>query len=158
MILDAYNQFSSDQAITSDAISENVIDLGPLSGAPSANTIRDIGAGEQLYVSVLAKTALTDADGTPTLTITLESDSVAALNDSATVHATLASAVAEATMVAGYWIVKNFPIPPGAYERYVGLRYTTNTADFDGGTVDAWLHIGRWDDRTYRGGWSSGVS
>lgn len=157
MLLDSQTQFSSAQAITADAISENVIDLGPLGGA-TANTVRDIGAGEQLYVSCLVKTALTDADGTPTLTLTLESDSAVGLDSAAVVHATLASAVAEATMVAGYWICQNFPIPAGAYKRYLGLRFTTNGADFDGGTVDAWLHIGRVDTRTYESGFSTGVN
>lgn len=163
MLLDAYNQLSVAQAITSDAISGNVIDLGPLgptvAGAyGGTNTIRDIGAGIPLYVSILVVTTLTDADGSPTLTVTLESDSVEALNDSATVHATLATAVAEATLVAGYWIAKNYPVPSGAYERYLGLRYTTNSADFDGGTVSAWLHAGRWDDRTYESGFGTGVN
>jgi hypothetical protein len=156
MIIDRQNQFSTDQAITADAISENVIDLGPLGGA-TANTIRDIGAGKTLYLHILVKTALTDADGTPTLTITLESDDVADLSTSPTVHHTI-TAVTEAAMVAGYWIAKGIAIPAGAYQRYLGLRYTTNSADFDGGTVDAWLSENRYDDRTYENAWSTGVN
>lgn len=163
MLLDAYNQFSVAQAITSDDISDNVIDLGPLgptvAGAyGGTNLIRDIGAGIQLYVSCLAVTSLTDADGAPTLAVTLESDSVEALNDSATVHATLCTGLLEASLTAGTWFVKNFPVPSGAYERYLGLRYTTSVADFDGGTVSAWLHAGRWDDRTYESGFGTGVN
>lgn len=154
MIRDRQNTFSNDQAITADAISTNVIDLGPLGGG---NTIRDIGAGEPLYLHILVKTALTDADGTPTLTVTLESDSAVGLDSSATVHWT-ASAITEATLVAGYWIAKGVPLPSGAYERYLGVRYTTNSADFDGGTVDAWISNNRYDDRTYESGWSTGVS
>lgn len=157
MIRDRQNTFSNDQAITADAISTNVIDLGPLGGTPTANTIRDIGAGETLYLHILVKTALTDADGTPTLTVTLESDSAVGLDSSATTHWT-ATAITEATLVAGYWIAKGVAIPPGAYERYLGIRYTTNTADFDGGTVDAWLSNNRYDDRTYESGFSTGVS
>lgn len=53
MLIDKENVFSWEQAITTDAISANVIDLLPSSGAigagatggPSANSIRDIGAG-----------------------------------------------------------------------------------------------------------------
>jgi hypothetical protein len=156
MIRDRQLQFSNDQAITADAISTNVIDLGPLGGA-TANTIRDIGAGKQLYLHILVKTALTDADGTPTLTVNLESDDVADLSTTPTVHWTVA-AVTEATMVAGYWIAKGVPIPSGAYQRYLGIRYTTNSADFDGGTVDAWLSENRYDDRTYENAWSTGVN
>lgn len=154
MIIDRQLQFSTDQAITADAISENVIDLGPLG---AGNTIRDIGAGKTLYLHILVKTALTDADGTPTLTVTLESDDVADLSTTPTVHHTI-STIAEATMVAGYWIAKGVAIPPGAYQRYLGIRYTTNSADFDGGTVDAWLSENRYDDRTYENAWSTGVN
>lgn len=156
MIRDRQLQFSNDQAITADAISTNVIDLGPLGGA-TANTVRDIGAGKTLYLHVLVKTALTDADGTPTLTVTLESDDAAGLDSAPTVHMTK-SAVAEATLVAGYWIFKGEAIPAGAYKRYLGIRYTTNSADFDGGTVDAWLSENRFDDRTYESGYATGVN
>lgn len=154
MISDRQNTFSNDQAVTADAISTNVIDLGPLGGG---NTIRDIGSGEPLFLHILVKSAMTDAVGTPTLTVTLESDSVATLDNSATVHWT-ATAVPEATMIAGYWIAKGVAIPPGAYERYLGVRYTTNSADFDGGTIDAWLSNNRYDDRTYKSGFSTGVN
>jgi hypothetical protein len=154
MIIDRQLQFSRDQAITVDAISTNVIDLGPLG---AGNTIRDIGAGKTLYLHILVKTALTDADGTPTLTVTLESDDVADLSTTPTVHHTI-TAVTEAAMVAGYWIAKGIAIPAGAYQRYLGIRYTTNVADFDGGTVDAWLSENRYDDRTYENAWSTGVN
>lgn len=154
MLIDRQNKFSTDQAITADTISTNVIDLGPLS---NGNTIRDIGAGKTLYLHILVKTALTDIDGTPTLTVTLESDDVPDLSTGPTVHWTNA-AIDEATLVAGYWIAKGVAIPPGAYQRYVGVRYTTNLADFDGGTVDAWLSENRYDDRVYENAWSTGVN
>ncbi len=165
MLIDKFNTFSWNQAITADAISTNVIDLLPVSGAigagatggPSANTVRDIGSGEPLYLHILVTAALTDADGSPTLTVTLESDSAVGLDSSATTHWTV-STIAEATLVAGYWIAKGIPIPPGSYERYLGIRYTTNSADFDGGTVSAWLSNNRYDDRTYEGGWTTGIN
>jgi hypothetical protein len=164
MLIDTLNTFSWETAITADAISD-VIDLQVVSGSlnagdtggPSANTIRDIGAGEPLYLHILVTTALVSAGG-GTLTVALESDSAAALNASATVHMTVASAVAAATMVAGYWIAKGVAIPSGAYERYLGLRYTTNTADFETGKVSAWLSTNRYDDRTYESGSTTGVN
>lgn len=154
MLIDRQNKFSSDQAITADAISQNVIDLGPLS---NGNTIRDIGAGKTLYLHVLVKEALTDADGSPTLTVTLESDSAEALNVAAVVHLTLPT-IAEADLVKGAWIAKGVAIPASGYKRYLGLRYTTNVADFDGGKVDAWLSENRYDDTTYKNAWSTGVN
>lgn len=153
MLRDRQNTFSNDQAITADAIS-NVLDLGPLG---AGNLIRDIGAGQPLYLHVLVKTALTTSGGA-TLTCTLESDSTADLATSATVHTTFATAIAAATMVAGYWLAKGIAIPSSAYERYLGVRYTTNTADFTAGTVDAWLSPSRFDDRTYASAIDTGVS
>lgn len=156
MLIDRQNTFSNEQAVTADAISTNVIDLGPLGGA-TANTNRDIGAGKQLYLHSVVTTAFTTGDA-GTLTVTLESDSAVGLDSSATVHLTAASAVAAATMVAGYWLAKGIPLPAGAYERYLGLRYTTNTGDFTAGKVTSWISENRYDDRTYESGFTSGVN
>lgn len=154
MIRDRQNSFSNDQAVTADAVSSNVIDLGPLS---AGNTLRDIGAGETLYLHVLVKKAFVTS-GSATLTVTLESDSTPDLATSPTVHAAIAAALAAGTLVAGYWIAKGVPIPSGAYERFLGVRFTTNTADFTDGIVDAWLSNNRYDDRTYKSGYSTGVN
>lgn len=157
MMLDSYNQLSSAQAITADAISENVIDLGPLGGA-TANTIRDIGAGQPLYLHVVVSTTFDSAADSTSLIVTLESDSVVGLDDSATTHATYAE-VEEATLVAGYWIVMGEPIPPGAYEQYVGLRYNVGAEEnFTAGAVNAWLSNSRYDTRTYQSGVTTGVN
>lgn len=154
MIRDRQNTFSNDQAITADALSANVIDLGPLS---AGNTIRDIGAGETLYLHVLVKTQFVTG-GSATLTCTLESDSVSTLDNSPTVHMTFASAVAAGTMAPGYWLAKGVAIPASAYERFVGIRFTTNVADFSAGSLDAWLSNNRYDDRTYNSGFTTGVN
>ncbi len=156
MLLDSLLQFSDPQALTATAISENVIDLGPLGGA-TANLIRDIGAGEPLHLSILVTTTLDSSGEAATLTTTLESDSVVGLDDSATVHWTSGSIV-EATLAAGYWIAQGIIIPPGAYERYLGLRYTVGTENFTSGAVKAWLHKGRFDTRVYQSGFATGVN
>src|SRR3989304_8201644 len=93
--LDAQLQFSSEQAITVDAISENVIARAPLGGS---NTVRDIAAAGNLGVMLNVVASLTDADGTPTLTVTVESDSTADLATSATVNATLINNQLEAAL------------------------------------------------------------
>jgi hypothetical protein len=142
MIRDQQNMFSRSQAITADAISEHVIDLEP-NGGP--NLTKNIGAGNPLYLHILVMTTLTDADGTPTLTVTLESDDNTTLS-SATVHATVATAVTEATLVAGYWIAQGYALPAG------------NTADFDGGTVSAWLSENRYDSTTYESAITTGIN
>lgn len=165
MLIDTQEMFSSGQAITSDAISANVIDLLPSGGSinagdtggPVANTTVNLGGGKPLYLYIHVDTDLTDADGTPTLTVTLESDVAAALNSAAVVHWTAAT-IAKATLIGGYWIAKGVPLPPGSYKRYLGIRYTTNDADFDGGTVSAWLSDTPYSDEQYRSGITTGIN
>jgi hypothetical protein len=157
MIIDRQLQFSNEQAVTADAISTNVVDLGPLGGSPDANTIRDIGAGKTLYLHILVTTTIDSAGEAATLVATLESDSTADLATSATVHWTSAT-VTEANLAAGTWIAKGVAIPAGAYERYLGVRYVSGTEDFTSGKISAWLSENRYDDRTYEGAWSSGVN
>lgn len=130
MILDAQNLFSDNAAVTSTAISTNVIDLG------SRNTLRDIGAGEGLWLVVLVGTAVTAA-GAATVTVSLESDSTADLATSATVHYTT-PAIGKATLVANY-VVAKVRIPNGSYERYLGVRYTVATGPLTAGTFKAFL-------------------
>jgi hypothetical protein len=165
MLISAQDTFSWEQAVTVDAISANVLDLltsgGALNagatGGPSANTVRDIGAGKQLYLHALVTTAFTTGDAA-TLTVTLESDSTANLATSATVHDTYITTVAAATLVAGYWIAKGVPIPAGDYERYLGLRYTTTTGDMTAGKISAWISADRHDTRTYESGQTTGIN
>ncbi len=164
MLIDKLGTFSWETAVTVDAISD-VIDLLSVSGSlnagdtggPTANLIRDIGAGTPLYLHILVTTTFAKAGANPTLTVTLESDSAADLATSATVHWTSA-AEDETTMVAGRWIAKGVAIPAGAYERYLGLRYTTGTDDFTTGKLSAWLSTNRFDDRTYRSGHTTGIN
>lgn len=157
MLIDRQNAFSNEQVLTATAISTNVIDLGPL-GGDTANTIRDIGAGETLYLHILVTTALDSAGEAATLIATLESDSTANLATSATVHWTSGSLAEAAVATAGTWIAKGVAIPAGAYEKFLGVRYTVGTENFTTGKVSAWLSNNRYDDRTYESGYSSGVN
>lgn len=154
MIRDRQNTFSNDQAITSTALSTNVIDLGPFS---AGNLIRDIAAGEPLYLHILVKTSFVTG-GSATLTVTLESDSDTGLSTSVTTHMTVATGVTAANLAAGTWIAKGVPIPSGAFERYLGVRYTANVSTFSAGAVDAWISNNRFDDRTYKSGFTTGVN
>ena len=164
MLIDTQNLFDWEAAVTVDRISTNVIDLLPTAGAlnagatggPSANLIRDIGAGRTLYMHILVTTAFTTGDA-GVLTVTLESDDNAALT-TATVHDTYAALATAASLTAGLWIAKGVAIPASAYQRYLGIRYLTTAGDMTAGKVSAWLSDNRYDDRTYQGGWKSGVN
>lgn len=132
MLIDAFNEFSDSQAVTSTAISTNVIDLG------ATNTLKDIGAGEPVWLVVRTITAATDSGSDATLTVTLESDSTANLATSATVHVSTA-ALAFATFSPAGTTLLAIRLPNGLYERYLGVRYTVASGPLTAGTFDAFL-------------------
>lgn len=130
MIIDKKTEFSDGQAVTVTAIGTVVADLG------ASPTLQDIANGEQLYAVIQVDEAVTAA-GAATVQFSVESDSAAALNASATVHAQSA-AIGKATLVAGYKLV--LALPPGrTYERYLGVRYTVGTGPLTAGKFSAFL-------------------
>jgi hypothetical protein len=132
MYLDAQTTFSDAQAVTSTAISTNVIDLG------ATPTLRDIGTGEPVYLVVVTETAATDSGSDATLAVTLESDSAVGLDASATVHLST-GALAFATFSPDKAVLYAGPIPSGSYERYLGVRYTVASGPLTAGKFDAFL-------------------
>lgn len=132
MIIDYENQFSDAQAVTSTAISTNVIDLG------ATPTLRDIGNGQPLYLVVITQTAATDDSSDATLTVTLESDSTENLATSATVHFTTGALAFAAFSPAGT-VLAAVALPLGNYERYLGVRYTVASGPLTAGKFDAFL-------------------
>lgn len=141
MILDAYAEFADAQAVTSTAIS-NVMDLG------SDNTLRDIGAGEDVWLVVLTQTTATDSGSDATLTVSLESDSTADLATSATVHHTTGALAFAAFATAGTVLVA-IRLPIGEYERYLGVRFTVASGPLTAGKFDAFLTKDYAKYRTY---------
>lgn len=132
MILDKENEFSDGQAVTATAISTNVIDLG------ATNTLKDVGAGEPVYLVVQTIVAATDASSDATLAVTLESDSTADLATSATVHFTTGTLAFAAFSPAGT-VLAAVRLPIGSYERYLGVRYTVTAGPLTAGNFDAFL-------------------
>ena len=138
MILDAQMQFSDSQAITADAVGDNVIDLG---------SDRSIGTGEPMAVVFCVEVAADQTMGDEDYTFEVEYASAAAQNagrqligrrvfESGTPTAPAQDAD---LLVAGYKFY--IPIPPTVLsesERYLGVRYdvtgTTPTI-----TVSAYL-------------------
>ena len=120
MIFSKEQIFSDDQALTTSAVSTNIIDLGATGtvyGAPAALT-RDIGKGELIQV-MIQLTA--DAGGTtPTISATLEVDD----NDAFSSAKDAAQSVTLTSGVAGARLSINY-IPQGTDERYMRLSYTT---------------------------------
>lgn len=116
MLLDKQNEFSDSQAVTTTAISTNVIDTLPgIGGATQSN----LGGVDSAFLVIQVDTTFT---GLTSLTVTLESSSTANLATSPTVHAASA-ALLPADLVAGKTVIQ-MPLPAGDYKRYLGLRYT----------------------------------
>lgn len=123
MILDAQNQFSDSQAITADAVGENVIDL---------SLARSIGQGEPMAVVIVVEVAADQTTGDEDYTFDVEYASDAAQTtgrelvgrrvfESGTPTAPAQDAD---LLVAGFSFV--IPVPPVTAdedERYLGIRY-----------------------------------
>lgn len=143
MILDALGEFCDATSLNTGGAASyligNVIDLG------SAPTLKDVGIGEDLFCVINVDTAATSG-GSATGQFHLASDAQAAIatDGTATYHFST-SAIAVATLVAGYTIAA-FKMPSGNYERYLGILQTTAVAAFTAGKVNAFLthDIARW--------------
>lgn len=147
MILDLQTMFSgavasdgtkTGQSVTDDAISTNVLDLR--SAGAGAPTLVDEGiVNEDVWVVVQALGAAAGGDAAKTLTVTLESDSTAGLETSATVHLTT-PAYTGAQILAGTTLLRA-KLPSGDYERYLGIRYAASAA-FTAIPIVAFLVVG----------------
>ena len=145
MIMDKFLEFSDAQAVTSTAISTNVVDLAPLGNGVGTNTVRDLGNGETLYLVVRTVSPATDTGNDATLTVTLESSAAEALSAS-TVHFST-GALSFATFSPAGAQIAITDLPSGNYQRYLGVRYTVANGPLTGGTFDAIIVK---DPQTYR--------
>lgn len=134
MIIDAFNEFSAAQAVTSTAISANVVDLGPTQSTQR----RDIGNGEEIWLVVQTKVAATDSGSDATLAVTLESADNEALSTNAVVHHSTGALAFAAFSPAGT-AVTVVRVPNGLYRRYLGVRYTVASGPLTAGQFDAFL-------------------
>ena len=148
MIIDAFNEFSDAQAVTSTAISSNVIDLGPVDD----NATRDIGTGEDIYLVVVTQTPATDSGSDATLTVTLESAENAGLSTNPVVHFST-GALAFADFSPAGSVLACVRVPAGNYKRYLGVRYTVASGPLTAGNFDAFLtkDVQRWQAYARRG-------
>lgn len=145
MYVDTQLELSNSQAVTSTAISENVVDILTTGAAAATlgtytvgNTLLDLGqSNKDLYLVVQTAVACTDTSSDATLTITLESDDNAGLS-SPTVHYS-SGALAFATYATAGTRVLTIRLPHGQYQRYVGLRYTVASGPLTAGAFDAFI-------------------
>jgi hypothetical protein len=135
MILDERTEFADATSVVGTAASEailgDVIDLG------ATPTLRDIGAGRQLFLVIQVDTTVAASGGAANVTFKLKSDSTADLNTSATTHLST-GAIAKGTLTAGYQIAYALPLT-ATYERYLGVTFTPDTNNTTAGKVNAFL-------------------
>jgi hypothetical protein len=125
MLIDAFNIFDNNVAITATAVSTNIYDT---------LSVGDIGIGTPPYLVVNIGTAFA---GSSTLTITLQTDDNSSFSSPVAVYVSRAITVAE--MTAGKQLL-NLPIPSGC-ERYLRVAYTVSSTSFSAGTVTSFLAL-----------------
>lgn len=135
--------FSDAQAVTSTAISTNVVALEGTGLSPNAT--QNLGDPAKAYLVVETAVACTDSGSDATLTVTLESATDAGLTTGAVVHAATA-ALAFAAFSAKGTVVMCIPLPFGAYKDYIGVRYTVASGPLTAGAFNAYITL---DPRQY---------
>jgi hypothetical protein len=130
MILDSQAEFSDAQAVTSTAISTNVLDLFSVLA----------GADDAPYIVVQTQTAATDTSSDATLTVTVESADDAGLTTNAIVHHSTGALAFATFSPQGAQLVKlRLPRHAAGYRRYLGVRYTVASGPLTAGNFDAFL-------------------
>ena len=125
-ILDKFLQYSDKQAVTTTAVSTNVVDAGATKN-PAIG--RDLGAGTPLYLFVSVSQTFTAA-GAGTLTATLQDS---ADNSSFADVASLGPfSLAQLTAGRGFYV--GLPIPT---RRYTRVNYTVGTGPMTAGILSA---------------------
>ncbi len=130
MIRDQHLLFSDNVAVTADAISD-VIDRG--ANAPTTANFAPGFAGPA-YLVIKTGTAFATLTS---LEIKLVSDSTANLATSPTVHLST-GAIPVADLTANKYVAV-LPLPPGDYERYIGMVYDVTGTTATAGTISAFI-------------------
>ena len=143
MILDERTEFADATSVilaAGTAVLGDVIDL--------QETTKDIGIGEDIWVVIQTDTEVITAGSAGTIQFYVVSDSLSTLGAatlaSCTEHlrskslTTDDSAANSAELNAG-GVILAARLPAGTYERYLGILFTTATADTTAGKVNAFL-------------------
>lgn len=148
MLIDSSLQFSSSQAVTASAASDNIVDT---------LKARNIGVGEPLYLVVVCTEAMTDASSDSTVTPTLRTSATATaaapagdLNGTINTLATLPTFAALSAAGTQYII----PLPPATYLRYLDVYYTVANGNLTTGKFTAFITHDIDANQSYAAGYS----
>lgn len=138
MIFDSTLLLSNAQAITADAASTNIIDLGAPGKAygAAANLVRDVGKGKPIPLLVQVVEAFATLTS---LTVSLQVDDADTFGSPKTVWTSPAIPVAE--LIAGKVVVPEY-IPRGTNERYMRLYYDVTGSNATAGKITAGVTMG----------------
>lgn len=135
MLSDTLLTFAQNTALNTGAAGNYVIG-DQIDTEVAARGIGALTGAAALYL-VIAVTAAATSGGSATASFSLLTDGDPAMGSPTVVVTT--AAIPVASLVAGTLVVA-VALPVGfAWERYVGLRQTTGTAAFTGGSIDAFL-------------------
>lgn len=139
MIIDSTLVFSDGQAITGDARSTNVVDLGATGTAygHAAGVARDIGKATEIPITVQVTEAFNNLTS---LKVILESDDNAGF---ASTKEIASRTFLAAELVLGAKLSFPAEIPEGADERYLSLYYDVTGTNPSTGKVFAAIVAGR---------------
>lgn len=140
MIIDDTLVFSDGQAITADAASTNILDIGAAGTAygHAAPVRRDIGVGRDIPIFVSVTEAFNNLTS---LTISLQVDDEPAFGSPKTVAQS--AAVPLASLVVGYKFTWPAELPEGTDERYIRLYYDVTGTNPATGKIFASVVAGR---------------
>jgi Bbp16 len=152
MILDKELLFADKQAVTASAAAVNIIDLGPLTGGAGVNLIRDIGAGEPLWI-FLSVGAQAVAPVGASISITLDTSDTEAMGSPIALGPILA--MPANTGAGGLFVAR---LPPGPYHRYLRASFAVTGGPITQGafTLGITKDVQLW--RAYASGFSTGVN
>lgn len=128
MYLDGENLFSENQAITATAVSENIIDT---------SVARDIGTGENLYISLTVTETLDDSGDDSTIAVTLITDDDEQIGSPDVIRSLV---TLPANAPAGTQLY--FKLEPEnlvTFKRYLALNYTVANGNLSAGKLTAGL-------------------
>ena len=151
MMLDQQLMFADKLAITATAAGTNIIDLGPLTGGSGVNPVRDIGAGEPLwlFLSTGAQAILPTA---ATIAVSLDTSDTEAMG----APIALGTVLLTPTNVPGGALYAA-RLNPANYHRYLRATFTVAGGPITQGAISAGII---WDAnvwRAYASGFTTGV-
>jgi len=107
----------------------------------NTSVVRDVGAGQPLYLVVTVDTAITGTTSTVAFLLVSDSTTTIATDGTATKHIET-DAIAEASLVAGYTMVVPLPSVNPAYEQYLGFQVKETSGNvLTAGNVNAFLTL-----------------